>query len=122
PGARPLAPVDMELRVLEEGDFSAKDRRDVGVVMVVVVVRDGEDVRVLARRPDGLPQLLLPRLLRRMRPQIVSERTESDARIDKDGDVRSLDERRHRPRPEGVGREGRDVHGGTPRTDRRRYS
>src|SRR5206468_5779321 len=82
PGALPLAPVDMELPVLEEGDFSAKDRRGVGVVMVVVVVRDGEDVRVLARGPDGLPQLLLPRLLRRMGTEVVAEGPESHARVD----------------------------------------
>src|SRR5207249_6996294 len=69
PSALPLAAVDVELSVLEESDFSSEDRWDVGVVMVVVVMRDGEDVRVLARGPDGLPQLLLPRLLRRMRSE-----------------------------------------------------
>src|SRR2546428_4975884 len=106
----PLTPVDMELAVLQESELAAEDRRSRGVVMVVVVVAHSEYVRLLRGLPDDLPQFLLARALGRMRGEVVAVRAKSDARVQEDGDVRRLDERRHGSRAEAVRREGRNLH------------
>src|SRR5713226_2523826 len=55
----PLTPVDVELAVFQEGELASEDGRCRGVVMVVMVVADREDVRFLRGAPDYLPQFLL---------------------------------------------------------------
>src|SRR5207245_5441795 len=105
----PLTPVDMELAVLQEGELAAEDGRRCGVVMVVMVVADREDVRLFRSLSNDLPQFLLAGALRRMRGEVVAVRAKSDARVQQDGDVRRLDERCHRSRAEAVRREGRNL-------------
>src|SRR5207245_7524328 len=100
-GARafPLTPVDVELPVFQERELAAEDGRRGRVVMVVVVMADAEDVRLLRGVPDDLPQFLLSRPLGRMRRQVVAVWAKSDAWVQEDGDVRRLDQRRHGPHP-----------------------
>src|SRR2546422_417006 len=106
----PLAPVDVELAVLQESELAAEERRSRGVVGVVVVVAHREDIRSLRSIPDDLPQFFLARALGRMRGEVVAVRAKSDAWVQQDGDVRCLDERRHGTRAEAVRREGRNLH------------
>src|SRR5438128_6027 len=77
----PLTPVDMELAVLQEGELAAEDGRRCGVVMVVMVVADREDVRLFRSLSNDLPQFLLAGALRRMRGGVVAVRAKSDARV-----------------------------------------
>src|SRR3989475_11360491 len=91
----PLAPVDMELPVLQEGELAAEDRGRVRIVVIVMVVGDRQDVRVLRRGSDALPQFLLAGLLRRMRAEVVAVRTEAHAWVDEHGYIRCLHEGRH---------------------------
>src|SRR2546430_11737 len=109
----PLAPVDMELAVLQEGELAAEDRGRIRIVVIVMVVGDRQDVRVLRRGSDALPQFLLAGLLRRMRAEVVAVRTEAHAWVDEHGHVRCLHEGRHGACPEAVGRERRDLHRNT---------
>src|SRR5438093_133820 len=106
----PLAPIDVELAVLEEREPAAENGWRRGIVMVEMVMAHGEDVRFLRGVPNDLPQFLLPRALGRMRRQVVAVRAEPDARVQEDGDVRRLDQRRHGSRAEAVRREGRNLH------------
>src|SRR3989475_11998420 len=76
----PLTPVDMELAVLQEGELAAEDGRRRGVVMVVMVVADREDVRLFRSLSDDLPQFLLAGSLPRMRGEVVMVRAKADAR------------------------------------------
>src|SRR5207249_9229068 len=105
--ALPLASIDVELPILQERELAAEDGRRIRVVVIVVVMRDRQDVRGFRGAPDPLPQRLLAVLLHWMRPKVVSVGTEAYARVDEDGHIRRLDECRHGPCPEAVGGERR---------------
>src|SRR5207237_2795294 len=111
--ALPRTPVDVELPVLKERELASEDGRRIRVVVIVVVMRDRQDIRAFRGTSDPLPQLLLAVLLRWMRTKVVPVGTEAHARVDEDGHVRRLDECRHRPRPEAVGGYRRDLHRNT---------
>src|SRR5439155_24882177 len=80
------------------------------VVVIVVVMRDRQDIRAFRGTSDPLPQLLLAVLLRWMRTKVVPVGTEAHARVDEDGHVRRLDECRHRQRSVAFIGYGHDFH------------
>src|SRR5256886_6505951 len=108
--ALPLASIDVELPILQVRELAAEDGWRIRVVVIVVVMGDRQDVRAFRGASDPLPQLLLAVLLRWMRPKVVPVGTEAHARVDEDGHVRRLDECSHRPRPEAVGGQRRELH------------
>src|SRR6266571_5159456 len=112
--AFPLTPVDVELAILQERRLATKDRGRCRVVMIVMVVADGENVRLRCGGPDDLPEFFLPRPFALMWREVVPVGSEPDAWIQQDRHVRRLDEGCHGPRAEAVGGERDDPHRITP--------
>src|SRR5204862_7864049 len=74
--ALPLTPIDVELPVLQERELAAEDGRRIRVVVIVVVMRDRQDIRAFRGTSAPLPQFLLAVLLRWMRTKVEPVGTE----------------------------------------------
>ena len=106
----PLAPVDVELAVLQERPLPLVDRGRAGFVVIEVVVAHGEDVRRLRGIADSPPEVAPSVFLDLVGREIVAIWAQSHPRVDENFNVRRFYEGRHRASAKGVRGEGRDLH------------